>query len=260
MKNEKKKDKSLVSTLGTVGVLVIIAIILLVMRYQGSIGGSGIIELTVPQTGSVIIFENRERATTQTENEVFTANKLNQKTYSILVAKDGFWPWVKDVEVKKQTTFPLISWSLMQIPDIEKIETGSAEYYKMWKKIEDFKLPSEVNKLIKGNISVWVNNNQIFAEWNGEESEIPYYFCTKICDSRIVVLAATSNIESLAFFKERNDVLLFANADGVFVIEVNKLGTQNFQPIMRVNSPKFLTEDGYIVYIIENQEISRVTL
>jgi len=76
-----------------------------------------------------------------------------------------------------------------------------------------------------------------------------------------VVLDSASNIYSLSFFKNREDVLVFANSEGVYAIEINRAGTQNFQPILRTNGEtRFYTEDGATFFILQNGSLLKANL
>ncbi len=256
-----KTKKSLYGTLGIVILLVLIALFVGGSRLSDRFGGKSAIELTVPQEGSVIYFDNRERGTTSSPNEVFAAEGLRTGTYSVIVAKEGAWPWTKDVFVTDHATVKIKSWNLPQRPEIEEVERTDAEYPRIRSLFRSIALPTEASPLSQEGVDIWIQNKHIIkARWSGENRDVPYTFCNPECNEEMTVFTGSSNITSIGFFKERNDVLIFTNAEGVFAIETSSSGTQNFQPIMRVNDPLIFIEDQNTLYIFENQTLHKLNL
>ncbi|MFH1979419.1 MAG: hypothetical protein ABII97_03490 [Patescibacteria group bacterium] len=57
--------------------------------------------ISYPFVNSDIFINNKKEKTTGMLNKSFFSSNLKTGEYSVLVAKDGFWPWAKTLEVKK---------------------------------------------------------------------------------------------------------------------------------------------------------------
>lgn len=246
---------------GIIAILVIAAVLVVIAT---TASGNGSIELHISQSGSKVFFENREKTTTEVDDQIFSAKNLRFKSYSLLVAKDGFWPWMKSVNIEKNTAAVITSWSLPQVIDHEIISPSEKDYSEILSKINNSSAPDEQNRLesSEGDLAVWIDGNTIFAEWTGDPQKIPYYFCDKgECDAKITVLKSTSSINSVSFLKNFDSVLVFSNSEGVYAIEVNNDGTQNFQPIFRdTERTQFYTEDNSTFYILQGGSVIKLSL
>lgn len=258
MATKRNTGTTLTGTYIVLGILLISAIVVLGLKLSG-LGGNGAIALTVPEPASVVYFNNREQTTTEGPNDTININGLNNKTQTILVAKEGFWPWAKNLKVENDQKVKVISWSLPKLPEVEDISRDNPDYSKILNEIQSAELPNKDTPLTRENISVWAEENIIVAGWDGDVTDAPYYFCEKNCEDILVIFEGDSAIQGLAFYKDRNDVVFFSNESGVFVIEINTKGTQNFQPVMRVNSPRFtVADDSKTLYILENGNVSKI--
>jgi hypothetical protein len=102
------------------------------------------------------------------------------------------------------------------------------------------------------NTYLYKEGNKLMAIWRGEAKEIPFYFCeeeTGLCDSSMVVTDSKSPIKYFDFYPGRNDVVIYSNADGVFITEMDKRGNQNWFPLATGRVDFRL--DGRRVYIKE---------
>lgn len=211
---------------------------------------AGKIELMVPEKDSFIFLDGKEVGITTTDGEIYKITGVRAGERQVLVAKDDFWPWAKTIAIGKKEIYPLQSFYLPQRLDLERLPAGE-RFNNARLNISRSVLPTENSKISStdGNTSLWVDKNKIFIEWSGEESETPRYFCSEgICEERIEVISSLSNIVSVDFFKNRNDLIVFSSEEGIFVIEADKTDTQNFQPILRTRNPKFYqTADGFFV-------------
>ncbi len=237
----------------TIGVVAIFALVILMQsgwRPEGSLVLSGAkISIEVPLEGSVVFLDGKEKAYTSKDRELVSLPKVSKGEHTIVVHKENFWPWAKTIQSQKGDEFYLKSFHLPQRLDVENLELGSEARENARRRLLSHTAPSS-NKPVSSadeKASLWTENNKIFVEWKGGDK--PHYFCKEeICDSRIEVLNALSNIISADFLKDRNDVVIFSNEEGIFAIEVDKTETQNFQPIWRVRNPKFVqSPDGLFV-------------
>jgi len=223
---------------------------------EGSFVLSGTkISIEVPFEGSVVFLDEKEKAFTSKNQEVVTLPKVSKGEHTVVVHKENFWPWAKTIVSEKSGEVYLKSFHLPQRLDVNKLELGSESRENARRRLAQSVAPTEKSKTFSADrkASLWIENNKIFVEWNEENP--PHYFCKEnVCEERVEVIASLSNMVSADFLKERNDVVIFSNEEGIFAIEVDKTETQNFQPIWRVRNPKFVqSADG--LFVEESREI-----
>ena len=63
---------------------------------------TGGIYISAPKSGSEIFLDNKLKKKTNILQSGFFIQNLTPKTYSVLVGKEGYWPWQKNLEVKEQ--------------------------------------------------------------------------------------------------------------------------------------------------------------
>ncbi|MFC1756986.1 hypothetical protein ACFLZC_02440 [Patescibacteria group bacterium] len=91
----------------SVGIFLILAVLLLFYSQGYKIGKDfrisqrGGIFVSIPFSDSQIFINNKKEETTGTLNRGVFVSNMKTGVYSVLVAKDGYWPWVKNLEVRK---------------------------------------------------------------------------------------------------------------------------------------------------------------
>ncbi|MCH7597790.1 carboxypeptidase regulatory-like domain-containing protein [Patescibacteria group bacterium] len=176
-------------------------------------------------------------------------------THSLLVSKEGYWPWIKEVKVQKKETSTAYPFFILKNTNGIVILKEDEEYTSIKESIESEVLPEKGNKLISasGTHVIWVEENTIMAEWLGEEDALPFYFCSYTeCTRTVEVLASLTAIRNLTFYKEREDVLIFSSQNGLFAIEIDAQGIQNFQHIYKgAASPDFSIYDDQTLSVYD---------
>jgi hypothetical protein len=212
-------------------------------------GGS--LEINIPIEKSKVYIDNIEEYETKKNNETYSVTGLSPKVHSVAVSTKGFWPWIKNIDIPKESKVSINTFTLPQSPSITEVEKNSALYTSL---ISDFRKHSsagEANKLESPNklFNVWISNNIIFAGWLGDSDKAPLFFCESgICATRIEVLNSTQNINDVTFYNGKDDVLIFSNGDGIYVIDMDRRGTQNFQPVSTIPN-SFLIGSSTTLYI-----------
>jgi len=209
--------------------------------------GGGSVEITAPVAHSKIYIDNKEVTETKTANEKYNASKFSEKNHTIAVSQKGYWPWIKNIFVAKGKTVALTSFNLPQKITAKTLETSDSKYSNLWSLFLRHSPPDENSKITSsdGNYAIWSDGGTIFTEWIGKKEDTPEFFCTEgACATRIEVLNSTLNIDDVTFYPNRFDVLIFSNEDGIFAIEINKDGTQNFQPVLPLPSALLITSDN----------------
>ncbi len=240
-------------------ILVVLAVIVVLKTTTGKARhmnpNGGEVSIQTELAGSQIAVDGIIEHTTRKDNEVYIVSKLDSGTHQFSVNFFDYYPWAKDVDVSPETKVMLNSFSTLQNPTRVEIQSNGEEYQNYRKQFDSLLIPSEENKLTSkdGMVSVWAQNNSIFAEWLGETTRTPQAFCTEsVCSTRTTVVSSTFNITSLAFLGEHNDAILFADDQGIYAIEIDKKNIQNFQPIIRTAIAQFII-DGPRSIIVESR-------
>lgn len=212
------------------------------------------------------VFLNSRRTGTFSEaaGGSITIKNVLPGTHSLLVSKDGYWPWLKEVDVQKKETTTVNPFFILKNSSGVVIHAEDEEYTAIKESIESEVLPRIDSKQNSesGNVAIWLENDTIMAEWLGDEELLPSYFCTHSeCVSTKTVLESTDPIRNLTFYKNREDVLIFSSQNGLFAIEIDTRNIQNFQPIYKGGrSPNYSVYDGQTLAVQDTESIFLLSL
>ena len=251
--------------------VILLAIILLAFLAYTGLRSSGlhISGFSLVKGGSI------ELTGTDDETKIFLDNKEVAKKdlldvapgdHTIILSKDTYWPWKKDVSVSSNKTSALFPFLISKNVSGEIITQTDPDYGKLRTRILGEKLPSRDSPLLSKSslVEIWSDKNNIYAQWNGPENNIPPYFCNDKgeCSSLVNVLKSENEVRNIDFYKDRDDVLLIASQNGVFAIEIDKRGTtQNFQPVYKGTAlPKFAVENADTIYVLDGPLLFLVSI
>lgn len=226
-----------------------------------------------------------EKTTNILQGGVFLQG-LKPKKYNIVVAKDGYWTWSKDLVVKAHLVSEARSFNLRKEPKgrILKPEDVSALGFSEYDDaLNLFNLQKPATKKATTTVSskkdlavattteifsknnkqkIYIEgNNKIWAEWLGEEKEIPYYFCDQEnkCSDKILVLNSKTPVKKIDFFIGRKDVIIYATANGVFVTEIDGRSGRVTQPLYKGKNPNFSwPQAGSGLYILDDNRLIKI--
>lgn len=226
---------------------------------------AGKIEIQTNKTGLGIYIDEKLMSTTQTENEKILFKNLAPQTYNVVISKNNFWPWIKNINIKSGLTTVIYPFLISKNQNFEKIKTSSEDFQTYSKFIIKNVLPTFSDKKISDNknVAIWIEGTQIFAEWLGKENEIPYFFCVADpCVSKIIeIIKLNQSIKNLDFYGNREDVIMFSTNKNIYALEIDKRGTQNFQPIYTNGiDPFFYKKDTSTLYILENNSLIMIKI
>ena len=199
------------------------------------IGKLGYLALTVPLPETTIYIDESKKIVTTKENEKIKIS-LSPKEHSVIISRQSYYPWKKDIEIPSQKTVEISPMLISQNPSGSIITKYDPEYLKIINSIKQNSLPkkSEVKKSLDGSVEVWVENNTIMSQKNNIIFEV-------IKPEEVI-----SNIE---FYKNDNNAIVFSAGKGVYAVEIDKTGTQNFMPIYVGEKPLFIKADSASIYI-----------
>lgn len=176
--------------------------------------------------------------TVSVENSGIVTN-VKPGVHEVIVFKDGFWPWVKEVSVESEERVLISPFLASKSITGTIIGTDDPEYQNIRQAVLANRLPTESTPITSpdGNLTVWSDATTIIGTPKGGES--------------FVIFEGNAAFRNVAFYQDRSDVLLVATQNGVFALEIDSGGgTQNFQPIYKGSSePRFTPIDSNSIYV-----------
>lgn len=273
------------------GAVALVALIVFVFYLLGYRLGSGLepvkagsIEVVANEKELSLFLDGREQKPAVRDGTHILKN-VTPGAHSILVSKDGFWPWMKTVEVAADAPSRLYAF-IFQMAGVETIplSRGSEEYARAVRGFAEARLPelSPASPPLSPDTGVrgWIEENAparrlsgdrhamlytafdtIYIAWISDTDPPPHAFCEENpCRPVMPIVVSVQPLTSVDFYRGRNDVILFAAGTSIYSIEVSREGTQNFQPLYKGRNPRFFTDEGGTVYITDGDTILRAAL
>lgn len=239
----------------------------------------GSIELLSNESGAQIFFDNREKKV-PSDNGVYRIKKVAPGLHSIMVSKEGFWPWAKTVNVMADSHRNLFAFIfkmdglvtksvLAETPEysdafrrlgqnvVPQVKFGSKPFnaedsFRDWL---ERNVPDRKFSLDKSTV-LFTENSTIYVGWVSEIEPIPRYFCEENpCKLKMPVTVSEEEIKSIDFYKDRRDIIIFAAGESIYAIEVDREGTQNFQPLYKGTDPYFYQSFDGTLYIKDGNAV-----
>ena len=198
--------------------LVVILIIIFGIFYRNN--QYGILQIKSLNENLTVFINNQRKEVPQNINPQF---KLKNGKHTIVIAKDKFWPWIKEVEINKDSDFIIQPFFIPQNTSGVLIGKEDSEY-------------PQIISLFQTNL-------------------ISQSALEKIPDN-LTLLKET--ITALDFYKERQDIVIIASGDGIYGLEIDSKNIQNFQPIYKGIHPLFVKKDNSSLYILDNDNLMLV--
>lgn len=218
--------------------------------------------IAVPESGSKVYVDGDLKRETNFLQSGTLIQNLTPRSYSALVAKDGYWPWTKQLPVKGSE---VIEAKALLVPqNIEGVAIGktNTEYATAIVAIEKGKRNAATSTtdarfgLVsdrRGRAQIWWDaDHRIWFEWRSD-SPLPYY----TDQAKKIIFQSRSPLAGIAFYPSRDDVILLATENSVFALEIDARGTQNFQPVYKGMNPS-LGRVGGDIYVLDQNALSRI--
>lgn len=181
--------------------------------------------------------------------------------HEITLSRKSYFPWQKQLDVESGERIVVGPFNIPETTNGAVLAPTDAEYPSARALLADAAaVPTEERPVRSrdGIMSAFVRGQSLIARV--ESGTPPQYFCSASCEPEKEVVALQAEVRGLAFLPGRNDVLLMAVQDGVFAIELDTRGTQNFQVLYRGIRPTFAVSPEGLVYIREENTIFKVFL
>ncbi|MSU45408.1 MAG: hypothetical protein EXS47_02150 [Candidatus Zambryskibacteria bacterium] len=235
---------------GIGGIIVILIFLGYVFEYKPEnvflLGKSGTLALELPLVQTNIFIDEEKKLTTTKENEN-PEFELSAKKHSVIISRDGYYPWTKEVIIPNNGKIKLSPIFITINTSGQIITKNDPEYVKLRRIVIENPLPAKTSPIISkdGIASLWMEDNKIIVS---------------VASSTYNVLQPDTAIRSVHFYKDRADVVIFSTSSAIYAIEVNKEGKQNFMPIYKGGSPTFYKDNPNFVYVWDNGTLMEVII
>jgi len=260
---------------------------------------TGGIYIYSPEAGADIYVDNKKKKKTSVfQRELFIQN-LKPETYVVYITKEGFWPWAKEVEVEERKVTTAIAFLVPKEPKGETIPRVLAsdavlqatsttplpgepnpEYAKIMELFEEAAAeetdpegavetaiatstdenPSPSFLATRGHTGLWQDDTRVMASWLKDERSLPNYFCRDdVCEETVTVFNSVAPVKNIDFYPGREDIVLIAIQNGIYVIEIDARKFQNFQPVYKGVDPYFAVS-GSTLYIKDTGNLFKLAL
>jgi len=244
-----------------------------------------------PESGAQVYIDSKAAHKTNIFQRDWFIDDLTPRMYTVLIEKDGFWPWYKEVVVEEKKVAEAIAFLIPKDPEIELVPStldivtagatttrANAEYRDLLALFSE-KVPKQTTQPTttlatstatstimyekissRSRVGIIREDNRLIAYWLKRPEDLPNFFCRgTLCQSPIVAFSSVVPIRSFDFYPGRDDVLIVALQNGIFAVEIDARKIQNFQPIYKGSAPDFrLSSKGFIIK--DGETIFRVTL
>jgi hypothetical protein len=252
---------------------------------------TGGIYLSIPASDADIYINNKQKARTNIFDKDFFAQNLKPGTYSVKIAKEGYAIWKKNMKVgagKVTIAYPFLIPEKMGLIGLEQyLPHATSTPVSQWRQNPQYKeaqalfaktdeiadrtaevstasstitgkaLPKDT--VFRDNIAVWRDAATIYAEWRGNLSSIPAYFCNaEKCENGYTVISSENTVMKVNFFPGRRDVIIFSTKDGIFVTELDVRGGQNIYKIVDDDNSEFAVGNDESIYVKSGKNIYEV--
>jgi hypothetical protein len=239
-------------------IAVIAAIVLILTQ-----GPRGTLTLTVPKARSEVFIDDKRRVTTAEDNQTLSF-KLAPGEHGIIIAHEGNWPWFKNVNMLADAELSFSAFSVPEDSNPGVMPKEHADFKRITDTIKAIKAPTRIapSRSTDRNLALWVNpdNNGVYAEWHGEEDKLPSNFCEiELCDSILHFFTATTPVRNVTFLNNRTDVAIIATGNSIYLLEIIRSPSKNFQPLYVGTNPQFTVRDESSIYIYDNDKLMVVT-
>lgn len=248
---------------------------------------SGAIYVYASQEGASIYLNEDEVHTTGFFQRGVFLSDITPGEHTVVVAKEGYWPWQKHVNVTNGIVEEAISFMIPRAPEgtvifprtDEQLATtdrppNNLEYINIMEEFASVAtstfasiatstepLSSVVATSSRERVLLVAQKGGLIAEFNEQGADDPpRVFCDITpCRSEIIVFEGDTSVRQADFYPGRENVAILATGNGVYALDIDPRPPQNFQPIYKGTRPAFLL-DGETIYIKDGELLFRIQL
>ena len=249
-KREILKHKELYATILVVVLIIISGLVGYKKgyRFQNNflIGKVGTLSITIPTIQTNIFIDQNRKITTMSDNQTVSI-PLSPRSHSVIVSHDGYFPWKKNFAMPSGGNIVLSPIFVTQNATGQIILKNDPEFWEIRSRIIRDILPTKENpRFSTDNFgAMWIEDNAVIV---------------KVQEKMFTVIQPDTVIKNLYFYKDRSDTVVFSTNNSIYVIEVNKEGTQNFIPIYKGKNPYFIARDIGFIYVLDGETLMQVII
>jgi len=229
MKNQITKERILYTGIA----LVVIVLLIGAVNQTGYVFAGykfvkeGYITIEDAKPNSAVFIDNKSRGNVDASG-VGTFDRIKPGKRNIIVAAADSWPWVFDTHVQSNETSIITPLQIAQETQGEPLDDVSDPvHWQAKKEIRDYREPTSINPLERNGIKVWIEGTYIFVQKNEEVR---------------VIHASTKPVRNIFWYRERDDAIVVASQNNVFVLDVRKSEIQNFLPVYTGTAPEAVAD------------------
>ncbi len=246
----------------------------------------GGIYVFMPEPNTSVFLGNELQNTSGFFNKEVLIDHLKPDRYLVLVTNDAYWPWAKFVNVKSQEVESLLPLLVPKVIEAEEIIADTDDYEDVLTLFSTFSekktaqvtsgsttVPTVASSSLPASeifsrrkVKIWLENNDIYAQWTGSNAAAPKYFCAesmvqkeKICTEPLMIFHSFVPITRIDFYPYRNDAVVLALDHGIYAVEIDSRVYQNFYPLYRGQQPDFRIDRNQM-YIKDGNFLSLLKL
>jgi len=212
MKKIKKEKAPII----IISILVLILVGMFWFSYNEN--QKGLLQINTLDQTLVFYIDNTKE---ESENDINPKFKIKKGDHTVIVYKEGSWPWTKEIKIIEQKTIKINPFFVPQNTSGFIIKKADSDY---WKILARFK------------------QNLISSD----------------AYNKIPSLEIKNQITAIDFYKNREDVILMALAEGIYALGIDYETEQNLQPIYKGTNPLFIKKDDNTIYILDNNNLMEV--
>ncbi len=249
------KDSFIVKNVKYIWILLIIvaifsSIILYFLGYRFkdnyTLGKSGTLTIDIPLPLTSVFIDNSDKIVTSKDNETISLT-LSPKTHSVIVSREGYFPWTKDFVIPSKGNVALHPIFISQNATGQIITTKDPEYWSLRSKIIRDRVPNIKSPILSEDksTSLWTDDNAIMIKNQNGTAK---------------VIQPDDAINNVSFYKNRNDAVIFSIGNTIYAIETDTSSQQNFMPIYRGTNPLFIKTEPTFIYVLDGETLMQVII
>jgi len=208
------------------------------------------VTLIVPHAQTHIFLNTKQVAITTKPNETIVVNKIPDGKHTIIVAKNDYWTWARVFDFNFQNDYVATPFLLERNPVREELFPTSPVY----KELSSTFPQSDIEVIsIDNKTKAWTEGKELYFGWISDDIPPRDIFCTTgICTDNVRIVTHTNPIRNIAFYKGRNDVILYEADHAIYAVGADG---QTRELFYEGEKPHMYKESETTLYILDSKRL-----
>lgn len=182
--------------------------------------------------------------------------------HTVTLGRERHWPWSKTLAIHKDRTTVITPFFISRLSVRTAVNATHTERPIAERLFANTAQPTREHPILSTDetVALWNEGQSVIALWREGATTTPHFFCVTTCLQKRTVLTTAAPIEHIAFLGDRNDVMLFANSEGIFALELDMRDIQNFQPVLEGAGLDFRVRDTDSLYVRDGRDFFIIPL